>query len=122
MATWFDKFKSEGKTFLKRGKDIAVSSPLASFLINRTKVNRYGELKNLRLDSFKKTTRFSLLLIDEDTPIDVALNYETKMLTSGYALIITSASISRKWMDKLVQRYALNKEFPVPKELYNLLN
>lgn len=122
MATWFDNFKREGKTLLKRGKDVAVSSPLASFLINRTKIQRYGELKNLRLDSFKKTMSFSLLLVDEDTAVDVALNYETKMLTSGYALIITSASISRMWMDKLVQRYGLNKEFPVPKELYNLLN
>lgn len=122
MPTWFDKFKKDGKTLWKKGKDVAISSPLASFLINRTKIQRYGTLKNLRLDSFHKETSFSLLLLGEDKPIDVELHYETKILASGYALSITSASISRIWMDKIVQRYFLNKEFPVPKELYSLLN
>lgn len=122
MATWFDNFKREGKSLLKRGKDVVVSSPLASFLINRTKFQRYGELKRLRLDSFKKTMRFSMVLAGEDMPVDVALDYETRVLTSGYVMVIRSASISRIWMDKLVQQYALHKEFPIPKELYNLLN
>lgn len=122
MPKWFDDFIREGKTLLKKGKDIFVSSHLTSFLINRTRINRYGKLLNLKLNSFHKEVSFSLKLLDEDSTIDVKLNYENKVIDSEYMLIITAASISREWMNSIVQRYFINKKFPVPKELYTFLN
>lgn len=122
MSTWFEKLEREGKILLKKGKDKAASSFLAGFLINRTGINRYGKILNLKLDSFLKKASFSLLLLDEDSPIGVELSYETQVTGSEYGLTITAASISRNWMDKIVQSYLINKQLPIPKELYTLLN
>lgn len=122
MSSWFDKLKREGKDILKKGKDRAVSSPIASFLLNRTRISRYGKLLHLELDSFHQKANFSLLLLGEEAPIEVALSYETNINGSEHGLIITAASVSREWMDILMQHYVINQSLPIPKELYTLLN
>lgn len=122
MPKWFNKLKRESRILLSKGKDRALSSSLASFFINRTRINRYGKLLKLELDSIYKEASFSLLLLGEDVPIEVDLSYETRAGDSEYSLIITAASISRNWMDKIVQNYFIGRQLPIPKELYTVLN
>ncbi len=122
MPSWFDKLKKEGSLLLKKGKDKAVSSPLASFILNRTRVSRYGKLSHLELDSFQQKISFSLLLLGEEAPLNVSLSYETRKNGASHGLMITTASISREWIDKLMQQYVIHKIIPIPKELYTLLN
>lgn len=122
MPKWFNKLKRESRIFLKKGKDRAVSSSIAGFFINRTGINRYGKLLSLQLDSLNKEAGFSLLLIGEDASIEVDFSYETRVTGSEYSMVITAASVSRNWMDKIVQNYFIGRDLPIPKELYTVLN
>jgi hypothetical protein len=118
MADWFKRLGNIGNKVWKKGKDALISSTFTGFILNKTKLQRYGKLQQLQLDSFAKEITFTLLPAGETVPIEVRATYET---LAENQIQFTALAVSRKWLHLLARQYVLARTFKVPGELYSLL-
>lgn len=101
-------------------KDIALSSTGKS-LLNR-KLDKFGEISHLNLDSTKDEIELEVLLKGELAPLKVILKGYTFSQRDGVHYIsIQNIKTSREWLNHVVQDYVHGKEFKVPKKYVRLI-
>lgn len=75
----------------------------------------YGELKNLRLNSRDKTIEIEVLLKGEAEPLAVkVIEYELQTGPEQDYLIVKRAIASREWVTVLLQDFVVGRRQPLP--------
>ena len=91
-----------------------MTSRAAQFYVN-SKIARYGEVRNLKIDSRQKTVEVSCLLHGETSPIDIKIeNYIVE--TAGHKKLFQATDISctRPWLQNLLADFAKNRPIELP--------
>jgi hypothetical protein len=90
----------------------------ASFLVERAVAHRlqpYGRMLNLSIDSKTKRISLEVLLKGETQPITVKIDeYELTTAAGADFILIKKVSASREWIDALLQDFAIGKTIPLP--------
>jgi hypothetical protein len=101
------------KNWLKGHKDSSVSFILEKAL--RPKLERYGRLIRLKIDSRAKTATIEILPKGETDSITVWVErYELTEKPAGTYLIVQRASASREWLTLLMEDLLLGRSWLVP--------
>lgn len=103
----------------------AVKDAGSSFIVERAIAHRlqpYGRMLNLSIDSKTKRIRLEILLKGESEPVTITID-EYRLITEAGAdfISIQKASASREWMNALLQDFALGKTIPLPAKYANML-
>jgi hypothetical protein len=94
-------------------KDSLTSTAAKSLLASR--LDRYGNLTDLRIHSREKSITAELMLEGEDVPIGIQIGRYRVIGKSGdHALVVESISATRPWLQNLLQDLLLEKPLPVP--------
>src|SRR4051812_7369888 len=97
----------------------------ASFLVERSIAHRlqpYGRMLNLSIDSKTKRIRLEVLLKGETEPITLTIDeYELTNAAGADFILIKKASASREWIDLLLQDFAIGKTISLPTKYSNVV-
>jgi hypothetical protein len=105
---------------LSRLKDAALEKALLTFL--RPKVERYGEIRNLTLDTSGKIVTAEIQLRAEAAPIVVTrARYRIEQRGADAFLIIYDVKISKEWAQNLLDDHFREIPIKVPELVRNLL-
>ncbi len=104
------------RKIIKEGKEALVMKWVNS------KIENYGTIKELEIDTSKKLVRAELLLKGETAAYKICLcNYELQKVEDSTFVFIEQIITGREWLDLLIQNY-LEKILPGKKiELPNSL-
>ncbi len=103
------------KNWLHDRKDSSVSLVLEKFL--QKKIERYGRLIELKIDSRQRTASVRLILKGEHESVTVLIErYELSDQSGQMSVILRQASSSREWLTLLLQDFVLNKPVVVPEQ------
>lgn len=92
----------------------AMTSKAAQLYVNK-QIERYGEVRRLRIDSKLKTVEVSCQLHGEPSPIDIKVgNYQVETQGDKKFFQATEISCSRPWLQNLLTDQALNRRMPLP--------
>jgi hypothetical protein len=96
-----------------RLKDLALEKGLKFFL--KSKLARYGEIQELRIDSSAREIRAVIMLKGETVPLTVSRAvYEVDRKDDTVWLILESVAVSREWIQKLIEDYLVGMRIKVP--------
>lgn len=108
-------------------RDMAVAARDAgtSFVVERAVAHRlepYGRMLNLAIDSKTKKIRLEILLKGESEPVAITIN-EYELTSAGGAdfFVIKQASASREWINALLQDFAIDRKLPLPAKYGNIV-
>jgi hypothetical protein len=105
---------------ISRLKDTALEKGLLFFL--RPKLKRYGELRQLTIDTSKKVLTLEIDLIGEPAPLTVSqARYELERDGTRLFLVIHDVKISKPWIQHLVEDHFPEARLKVPESLHGLL-
>jgi hypothetical protein len=97
----------------------------ASFIVERAVAHRlqpYGRMLNLSIDSKTKRIRLEVLLKGETEPVTLTIDeYELTTAAGADFILIKKASASREWIDALLQDFAIGKTIPLPAKYGNMV-
>jgi len=97
----------------------------ASFLVERAVAHRlqpYGRMLNLSIDSKTKRIRLEILLKGETEPVTVTIDeYQLTTAAGAEFILIKKASASREWINALIQDFAIGKTIPLPTKYANVV-
>jgi hypothetical protein len=94
-------------------KDSLTSAAAKSLLASR--LERYGKLTEFHLSRREKTVSAELLLEGEDEPVAISIGrYRIKAEEGEYLLVVEELSVSRIWLQNLLEDLLLGKPLPVP--------
>jgi len=90
------------------------ASGLAKSMI-ASKVERYGKLIDLRIQSAEKAISAEIQLEGEEEPIRIDIG-KYRIVKSGdaFALVTESVTSTRKWVQNLLEDFLLEKEIQIP--------
>lgn len=101
-------------------RDMAVAARDAGtgFVVERAVAQRlepYGRMLNLQIDSKTKKIRLEILLKGESEPVAININ-EYQLTSAGGAdfFVIKQATASREWINALLQDFAIDRKLPLP--------
>jgi S-adenosylmethionine synthetase len=101
-------------------KDLALSAT-GKNLINK-KLDKFGEITHLNLDSKDDTIELEILLKGELAPLKVIIKgYTFTQKDDVHYISIQNIKTSREWLNHVVQDYVHDKEFKVPKKYVRLI-
>jgi hypothetical protein len=104
---------------------LAVKDAGASFMVERAVAHRlqpYGRMLNLSIDSKTKRIRLEILLKGETEPIAITIDeYQLTSAAGADFVRINKASASREWIHALLQDFALGKTIPLPEKYSNMV-
>jgi hypothetical protein len=107
-------------------RELAVAARDAgtSFVVERAVAHRlqpYGRMLNLSIDSKTKRIRLEILLKGETEPLTVTIDeYQLTTAAGADFILIKKASASREWVDALLQDFAIGKTIPLPSKYANM--
>jgi hypothetical protein len=105
---------------LSRLKDAALEKALLAFL--RPKIERYGEIRNLTLDTSEKIVAAELQLLTEPVPIVVSrARYRLEQRAADTFLIIYDVKISKEWAQNLLDDYFREIPIKIPELVRGLI-
>ena len=91
-----------------------MTSRAAQFYVN-SQIVRYGEVRNLRIDSRNKTVEVSCLLHGEPAPITIKVeNYRVDEEGPKKFFQATDISCTRPWLQNLLADFARNRRIELP--------
>ena len=97
----------------------------ASFIVERAIAHRlqpYGRMLNLSIDSKTKRIRLEILLKGESEPVTLNIDqYELTTAAGADFILIKKVSASREWIDALLQDFAIGKTIPLPSKYGNMV-
>jgi len=94
-------------------KDSLTSSAAKSMLAAR--LDRYGNLTELRIRSREKTIVLELELEGEEIPVGIQVErYRITGKSGEYTLVVEKVSASRPWLENLLQDLLVEKPMPMP--------
>lgn len=92
----------------------AMTSKAAQHYVNQ-QIERYGEVRRLKIDSKLKTVEVSCLLHGEASPIDIKVeSYRVDTEGGRKFFQATGVSCSRPWLQNLLTDQALNRRVELP--------
>jgi hypothetical protein len=104
----------------RHGKDKGAAL-VARHQINK-RIEDYGEMLRLNIDSSTKAIEMELLLKGEAHPIILFIEeYVIEEDASGLSILIKRISTSREWMTAAAQHFLQGKKFPIPAEYAGVL-
>jgi len=104
------------------GKAKDAGGSLVGARLLQGKIERYGRMLNLSVDSKLKTIHVEVLLKGEKDPTTIII-HEYTVLSEGEEtfIIVKKAASSKEWLDLLIKDFVQDKRFPVPKKYANTL-
>ena len=94
-------------------KDNLASLAAKSLLAGR--LERYGQLVDLRIHSRERTIMVEMLLAGEEREIRIDIGrYRTAMEGGKLLLVIESVSASREWLQLALKDFLVGQPIPVP--------
>ncbi len=94
-------------------KDVLTSAAAKSLLASR--IDRYGKLMDLRISSRDKTISAEVMLEGEDIPVAIHIGrYRVGGEAGKHTVTVENLSVSRPWLQNLLEDVLLNKPLPVP--------
>jgi hypothetical protein len=96
-----------------------------SLIVQRAVAHRlqpYGRMLNLSIDSKTSRIRVEVLLKGETEPITVSVDeYQLTSVAGADFIVIKKASASREWINALLQDFAIGKTIPLPAKYGHLI-
>jgi sporulation protein YlmC with PRC-barrel domain len=81
----------------------------------RKAAERYGELRDFKINSSAKTMYIKILLKGEKEPIDIKVNKYTLIDEHGSTYVkVYDVEASREWISRLAEDYLIQQKFEVP--------
>jgi hypothetical protein len=106
---------------LSRLKDRALQTGLLLFL--RPKLKRYGDLRDITVDTSKKVLTLEIDLHGETVPLTVSqARYHLEKDGDRMFLIIRDVKVSKPWIQNLIEDHFDEVRLPAPDSLHGLLN
>jgi len=104
------------------GKVKDAGSSFAFERLLQNKIERYGRMLNLSIDSKLKTIHIEMVLKGEKDPTTIIV-HEYALQTEGTQTFITvkKAAASKEWLDLLIKDFVQDRKFPVPEKYANTL-
>ncbi len=103
------------KTWLAGKKDASVSFVAEKLL--RKRLERYGELLELRINSRERSAVVEMLPRGELEPVRIDVHrYEIGEEDGALHVTLAQASASRAWLTLLLQDFVLDRRFPIPEQ------
>jgi len=94
-------------------KDSLASSAAKSLLASR--IERYGKIAALRINSRERSISAELDLEGEEAPVLIEIGrYRITGKSGAHALVVESVSASRPWLSNLLEDLLLDRPIPVP--------
>src|SRR3954454_21835899 len=93
-------------------KDLALQAG-AKHYANR-RIQKYGHMTNLQIDSATRTIHFEILLKGETTPVTGSARYEPKLDGEKKIVEFTEIQTSREWMNVLIQDFLKTRVVELP--------
>jgi hypothetical protein len=93
-------------------KDAMTGAAARKFLNDR--MERYGSVKNLRLDSKAKSVEVTCELDGEVTPVTIGGRYEVEESGGKKFVRPLKLTCSRPWLERALQDYVVGRRFEVP--------
>ena len=92
----------------------AISSQAARQYVNGL-IKRYGEVRELKINSSAKTVEVSCALIGEPQPVAVRIDRYVIENVGGKCFVkIDACSCSRPWLKNLLEDHACGRRFELP--------
>ena len=94
-------------------KDSLASSAAKSLLTAR--LERYGRVTELRINSREKSLRVEILLAGERDEIKVEIGrYRITGIAGGHMIVVETVAASRPWLQLALEDFVVGKPFPIP--------
>src|SRR4051812_46595348 len=93
-------------------KDLALQAA-AKHYANR-RIQKYGHMTNLQIDSVTRTIHFEILLKGETTPVTGSAKYQPKLDGEKKLLEFTEIQTSREWINLLIQDFLKTRVIELP--------
>jgi hypothetical protein len=77
------------------------------------KLEAFGEITDLSLDTAHRRAQFRFVLRGEREPIDVDVR-KYDVADDGDWLTVVDAVASREWLTAALQQFAIGRRFPIP--------
>ena len=104
-----------------RLKDIALEKGLLLFL--RSKLERYGEIQEIRLDTSARTISAIVQLRGESNPISISdAKYRLDHRSDQAWIVLESANVSREWIQNLIEDHLVGMQIKIPPLVAKLIN
>ncbi len=98
---------------LGAARDRAVEAAARGFISQ--KIQRFGELKRLELDTRQKRMELEVALKGEVSPVNLTIDgYEVVRRGSEAYLVVRQVRASREWIALAAEEYAVGQEFKLP--------
>ncbi len=95
-------------------KEVALEAALKAF-INR-EIEAFGVVRQLTINTSKKTMRVELDLKGEPAPISVDIaSYELSEKDGVLRVVFQELNTSREWISAVLKKYVVGRAFPLPK-------
>ncbi len=92
----------------------AVTAKLAQMYVNR-KIERYGQVSHLKLDSHSKSAEFTCALQGETEPVLVRVGrYVVHEVGDQRFIEVTQISCSRPWLENLLVDFGRSRRVELP--------
>lgn len=96
-------------------KEMALQAGAKHFANER--IEKYGLMTNLQIDSANRTIHFEILLKGETTPVTGSAKYEPKVDGAKKLLEFTDIQTSREWIDLLIHDFLKTRVIELPEGL-----
>jgi hypothetical protein len=105
-------FEALGNAFLS-ARQKACERALQA-LINR-RMERFGQVTELEIDSRQKKARIVVSLKGESAPVEIQIeSYQLQEVHSQWCLSVQSIRTSREWLTAVLEEFVTGRQFPVP--------
>jgi len=105
---------------LNKGKDIALSATIKKLL--NMKIENYGTINLLELDSNEKTMKIDVSLKGEETILQAKVHkYSIEQKGEEYFLVLHDVETSREWINLVIEDYLNKEEFKLPEQYISII-
>jgi len=105
-------FESLGNALLS-ARQKALEAAIKS-LVNQ-RIEKYGQITQLEIDSVQKRARLEIALKGEPAPLEVHIDaYQLQSVESRLLLSVQKVRASREWVTAALEDFVVGRQFPVP--------
>jgi hypothetical protein len=98
--------------FIRNIKDWALQAGAKHFVNER--IQKYGHMTNLQIDSATRTIHFEILLKGETTPVSGSAKYEPKFDGEKKLIEFTDIQTSREWINLVIADFLKTRAVELP--------
>jgi hypothetical protein len=99
--------------WIRNSKDAGLALALRTLLNSR--VEAFGEIRDVSVDSANRRIRLRVALRGETEPVDLDIRgYELERTGDGDWLTVVAAEASREWLTAALQQFVVGRRFRIP--------